>query len=130
MPEDGILEQIWGGAIRAHPRSAGSRVAQRLCTLLPIHAVSLVVEGSSRPPRLLREDHPLLPGLPIGDVLAEELGLEVPPGAVIVLEGVDFEARAGLSGDRIDWLIDDLLPDLAALCGLARLPGPGAGPPG
>ncbi len=81
-----ILEQIWSGSITALANPQESRIAGLLGELNPVAMVCLRSRRPMIRDYVLPEFFELVPGLPLGDVLAEELGLDVPYGALVVIE--------------------------------------------
>lgn len=96
-----LLEQIWSGAVTVWRDGEKGEIARGISALLPVETICLANAGPHRAPRVLPEATELLPGLSLGDVLAEELGLTVPFGAVVVFEEVAEDAGQSQSGDEI-----------------------------
>lgn len=63
-----------------------SRTAGLIRQILPIRLVCLVSSRPDAKPQLLPESVELMPGITLGDVLVEELGIEVPYGALVLVE--------------------------------------------
>ncbi|GHD99224.1 hypothetical protein U879_09575 [Defluviimonas sp. 20V17] len=96
-----LLEQIWSGAVTVWRDGEQGEIARGVCALLPVETICLANAEPHRAPRILPEATELLPGLSLGDVLAEELGLTVPFGAVVIFEEVAQAPGQFQSGDEI-----------------------------
>ena len=96
MIQDSVLGLIWQGAIQPARGTSDARFARMLRALIPVHAVLLTATQGIDRVALLLDETEVLPSLPLGDVLVEELGLDVPYGALIVLREPDL---AGLAPD-------------------------------
>jgi hypothetical protein len=109
MVKQALLEGIWNGSITALPAGASSRIAQAIADLAPVPIVCLMSATSLGDLRIWPEAAELMPGVSLGDVLVEELGLEVPYGALVIVETA-AEAGAGQIGmHQIECLIDHAL---------------------
>ncbi len=106
MVRKSLLESIWDGSITALPAGADCRIAREITRLVRVPVLSL---GASRPMGDLRvwpEALELMPGVTLGDVLAEELGLDVPYGALVVVEATEGAAAGRMDLREIEALID------------------------
>lgn len=81
-----VLQMIWRGDIEAAEGPAAQRLQQFLAMLFPVHSLWLSA-AHEHPARVCEAETELMPGLPLGDVLTEELGLDVPYGAMVVVDG-------------------------------------------
>lgn len=123
MQKDRLLEQIWEGAITVRSPDGMSPLARLLGALLTVPLVTLVGEDGGARPLALMETDELLPGASLGDVLAEELGLDVPRDAVVLIEPVAFADARSFSGRALGEELGRILADIAACADL-----PAAGP--
>jgi len=80
-----LLELIWQGAIRPAEGSDAARMARLLGALLPLKTICLTSSVGFDQSRVLTDEVELEPALPLGDVLSEELGLDVPYGTLVVV---------------------------------------------
>lgn len=85
MGQDRVLEDIWTGRIRAARGDAAQALSRQLRALVPVHHVLLSASAGVDRVAVMLDDSELMPALPLGDVLAEELSVDVPYGALIVL---------------------------------------------
>lgn len=92
-----LLHAIWtGDVIPVHP-GAKHALIDILETIFKIQTVVIEVPEGPLCGRVLQETTELMPDLPVGDVLEEELNISVPIGAVIVcLSRKALEAARGL----------------------------------
>ncbi|WP_212522750.1 hypothetical protein [Actibacterium sp. MT2.3-13A] len=81
--------------------------------LLPVRAVHLSATAGVDRVCILSDETELLPGLPLGDVLVEELGIDVPYGTAIVISEED-----GQDGPTTD---EDMSYNLGMVVGNALL---------
>ena len=123
MRKDRLLEQIWEGAVEVRSPDGMSPLARLLGALLTVPLVTLVAEDGGDQPIAMMETDELLPGAPLGDVLAEELGLDVPRDAVVLIEPAAFADARSYSGRALGEELGRILADIAACADL-----PAAGP--
>ncbi|GGE50616.1 hypothetical protein GCM10011360_42070 [Primorskyibacter flagellatus] len=85
MGQDRLLEDIWMGRIRAARGGEAQALSRQLRALLPVHHVLLTTDAGDDRVTVRMDDAEMMPALPLGDVLTEELGLDVPYGALVIL---------------------------------------------
>ncbi|EAQ01995.1 hypothetical protein OB2597_20261 [Pseudooceanicola batsensis HTCC2597] len=66
-----------------------------------MHHVLLTAETGRAPVEVLMDDAEMMPALPLGDVLVEELGLDVPYGALVVLRDAGSPAPVSYDAGTI-----------------------------
>lgn len=96
MQSSDLLEAIWRGDVaRAGAGDTEARFAGLLDRLMPMRRIGL--QRGDRPGgQVLPEDTELMPALPLGDVIEEELLLAAPRGAlVVILDGAVLRPGAG-----------------------------------
>jgi len=113
MQGDALLEQIWSGAIEARTADNMSPLARLLGALLTVPMVTLVSRSEVARPFAMMETDELLPDAPLGDVLAEELGLEVPRDALVLIEPVGFADARSFSGRALGEELGRILNQVA-----------------
>lgn len=113
MRDGRLLELIWQGAIAPATGHDARRVARALSAFLPLRTVMLTASAGLDRSLLLPDTTELLPELPLGDVLAEELSLDVPRGSLVLI--CDAALLAGPVHD------DDLSYELGMLVAEALL---------
>lgn len=79
------MELVWLGAIQPAEGAAARRTDRLLKSLLPVKFRSLTALTGIDGACVLPDETELLPALPLGDVLAEELDLDLPYGTLIVI---------------------------------------------
>lgn len=84
-----LLELIWQGSITTSRSKSTQRMAGLLKALLPLRAVHLRAKAGIDRVCVMLDETELMPALPLGDVLAEELALEVPYGTIVVITEED-----------------------------------------
>ena len=113
MQSDLVLEQIWSGVIEARSAENMSPLARLLGALLTVPMVTLVAHAKVARPFAMMETDELLPGAPLGDVLAEELGLDVPRDALVLIEPVGFADALSFSGRALGEELGRILNEIA-----------------
>lgn len=88
MSQHRVLEDIWAGRIRATRGSEAQALSRQLRALVPVHHILLAATAGIDRVTVMLDDAEMMPALPLGDVLAEELGVDVPYGALVVLRDV------------------------------------------
>ncbi|WP_146194463.1 MULTISPECIES: hypothetical protein [unclassified Thioclava] len=100
MKSNNLLAQIWEGSVKQVSAGAGSQGSLVAAALLPAQTVVLRSTHKEASLLVLPESEELLPGISLGDVLVEELGIEVPYGSLVVIEPANAaEVKHGF-GDR------------------------------
>ncbi len=113
MQGDLVLEQIWSGAIEARSAENMSPLARLLGALLTVPMVTLVAHAEVARPFAMMETDELLPGTPLGDILAEELELDVPHDALVLIEPVGFADALSFSGRALGEELGRILNEIA-----------------
>jgi hypothetical protein len=80
-----LLEMIWRGAVTPARGADCGRLARMFRALVPVQAVLLSAECGIDRVAVLKEEIELMPLLPLGDVIVEELSTDVPYGALVIL---------------------------------------------
>lgn len=83
-----------------------------LAELLPVRVVCLTAICELGETRVLSDETELEPALSLGDVLAEELSLDIPYGTLVVIEpagGRGEEDAAGTLSDRLGEIVGEVL---------------------
>lgn len=80
-----LLEGIWEGGVITTQSRLSKKVKHLLKLMLPFHTVCLGASSAVACSRIISEEIELLPALPLGDVMAEELSMDVPRGSMIVI---------------------------------------------
>lgn len=113
MRAEALLEQIWGNAIELRAPDDMSPLARLLGALLTVPMVTLVAHADGDHPYARMESDELLSGASLGDILAEELGLDVPQDAVVLIEPVSFADAPSYSGTALGEALGRILADIA-----------------
>ncbi|MDP5346988.1 MAG: hypothetical protein NWQ32_01170, partial [Paracoccaceae bacterium] len=99
MRQDRLLELIWQGDIKLGIGPGARRLQRAMAALLPLRVVCLGATSGVDRSCLMTDDAELLPELPIGDVLAEELSIDVPAGSLVVVREADLLSRPMLDDE-------------------------------
>ncbi|MCU4654345.1 hypothetical protein N8I71_16005 [Roseibacterium sp. SDUM158016] len=78
-----ILGILWSGQAKVIAETEAALFRTLLAALFPGRAVLIGIDGDEVNERALLDDTEVMPALSLGDVVAEELGISVPYGAVI-----------------------------------------------
>lgn len=108
-----LLKQIWGGLIEVRGPDDASPLARVLDVLLAVDTVSLVSKGGSTRPIAMMENVELMAGATLGDILVEELGIEVAKDAVILIEPQDMADADAFCGAELGQALSSVLVDVA-----------------
>lgn len=85
MRTENLLRLIWQGDVRAAADAKAHGFARAFQDIVQARMLVLSCGGGVTRPVVMAEDVELMPALPLGDVLAEELGLDVPYGTLVVM---------------------------------------------
>ncbi|MEI4472033.1 hypothetical protein [Frigidibacter sp. MR17.24] len=109
MQSAALLEEIWTGNLRPAGSDATAELAAMLDAFLPVRLLALDHHCLARP-LLLPDSAELLPDLPLGDVLVEEMGLEVPTGTLVLVADVGGQSSTSrLAGEAMGDLLERLV---------------------
>ncbi len=76
---------------------------------MDLTVITLTSKGDLPQPIAMMESAEVLPGTSLGDVLAEELGLDVPYGALVLVQPQGFAAAKDYSGNRLGELLGNVI---------------------
>jgi hypothetical protein len=110
---DALLAQIWGGGIEIDATSDPSGLTALLTSMISAPLVVLKADAALDRPYAFMEMTEVMEGVILGDVLAEELGLEVPYGAMILIEPKGYFESQPQSGTALGQLLGLVLMDIA-----------------
>ena len=89
-----LLQAIWAGEAKPAEAHGASTLRRILEEIFPFRMVILEVAKAPATGRVLTDETELMPGLPLGDVLAEECDLIVPAGTCIICCTADEMAES------------------------------------
>lgn len=113
MGQLGIVEQIWGGDISDVQESAVSPLEGLLASVVNVPVVTLASRVDGGRPYALLESSEVLPGVSLGDILSEELSLEVPFGSLILVQPMGFSDTKDFSGQKLGEMLGMIILDMA-----------------
>lgn len=113
MKESEVLELIWGGAVVLRGVDEMTPLARLLDALLIVPTITLVSNGIHHSPIAMASSNELLPAAPLGDVLAEELGIHVPHDAIILIEPAAMADATEVSGSNLGRELGSILISMA-----------------
>ena len=110
MDYDALLAQIWGGSIELDRAAEPSGLVALLTSMISVPLVVLQSDAEMDRPYAFMETTEVMDGVILGDVLAEEMELEVPYGAMILVEPKGFfdkKTSAGALGQILGLVLMD-----------------------
>jgi hypothetical protein len=113
MIGEDVLGQIWSNLVEPRALQDMSPLAQVLEAVLKVPTAGLVALSGLAEPVAFFEGEELIPGASLGDVLYEEMGLDVTPGSVVLIEPEKFADADAYSGKEIGQYLGTILMDLA-----------------
>jgi hypothetical protein len=120
MQNNFLLEQIWCRRIKVRNVNNISYLGSILEVLLATKVVSLIDENEHSAPYALSERSQLLPDVLLGDVLFEEMDLEVPANAIILVESAAFSEGESYDSRQLGDALASVLMDVAAFQGFGE----------
>ena len=79
-----VLELLWQGAIRPMHGTEANRLKRVLQAMLPMRIICLAASTGIDRISVLPDEIEVMPALPLGDVVVEELSVDVPYGALLM----------------------------------------------
>lgn len=116
------------------PSQGPSGLAALLTSMVSCPVVVLHSGADLDRPYALMESTELMEGVTLGDVLAEELGLEIPYDAMVLIEPLGYFDNQTVSGSKLGELLglallDVAHPSLPSKAGKRDVDGPDLGDP-
>ncbi|MWD28458.1 hypothetical protein E0K89_013315 [Aquicoccus sp. SCR17] len=84
-----MLELVWEGAVQPAEGRGAARLRRLLKAMLPVRIVCLSAATGIDRVTVLPDELEVMPALPLGDVIAEELPVEVPYGSLLLICDAD-----------------------------------------
>ncbi len=94
MRSEHLLGSIWKGDVVADDGEGVQEFLAAFQSIIPVQTLPLVLSGGLDRPTVLTDDVELMPALPLGDILAEELDIDVPYGSLVVILPARTQAQA------------------------------------
>lgn len=117
MRQERFLELIWQGDIDVAQGAGANRLHRGLSALLPLRIVTLAAAAGVDRRRIMPDSTEMMQDLPLGDVLAEELGINVPAGSLVVVSDAALMSRQVMD-DELSYDLGVLVAE--ALIGVIR----------
>lgn len=114
MQVNSLLKQIWSNKIAARERDSKSPLTSILEVLLSVSVVSLVLDSNATPAYAMAEHTELMPGVTLGDVLYEELNIDVPRNAIVLVESTDQANAVSCESHVLGGALGRVLIDLVS----------------
>ncbi|RMH46332.1 MAG: hypothetical protein D6688_04970 [Alphaproteobacteria bacterium] len=112
MENEVLLGLIWSGAVEALAVRE-TPLGAALDALLVVPTVVVVTKDVDHEPALFLADDEILPGCTVADLLAEELDIYAPEGAVVLVQSREAVDRQDISSERLGRELGGLLVALA-----------------
>lgn len=113
VEHSGLIGQIWGGTLTVEAEQGASPLAAVLGSLMDVPVVTLASDVEKTRPFAVMEETEVLPGASLGDVLAEELSIDIPYGALVLVQPKDFTKAQDLSGQKLGEIIGHIILEMA-----------------
>lgn len=107
-----VIGQIWGGDLSEDCNAQEAPLAGLLGSLMDVPVVTLSSEAKMERPIAMMEETEVLPGATLGDVLAEELSIEVPFGALVLIQPKSFAKSQDLSGQKLGEILGHIILEM------------------
>ncbi|SHF49717.1 hypothetical protein SAMN05444339_10710 [Loktanella atrilutea] len=85
MQEEKLTQSIWKGACCVDRADDCNQLKLLIKTLVPVETSVFQIQGWSGHPSVMADDIECIPGITLGDVLAEELDACVPYGSLVII---------------------------------------------
>lgn len=112
MERHGLIAQIWGGDLTEDKDSMGSPLAGLLGSLMDVPVITLTSDATMQRPIAVMEETEVLPGASLGDVLSEELGIDVPYGVLVLIQPAGFAKSKDLSGQQLGEILGHIILEM------------------
>gem|GEM_PF-4270135 len=112
VERNGLIAQIWGGDLSEGESLQGSPLAGLLESLMDVQVITLASDAEMKRPIAVMEETEILDGASLGDVLSEEMGIEVPYGALILVMPKDFSRSQDMSGQKLGEILGHIILDM------------------
>jgi len=109
-----LLERIWSQFIKMPESGCVSPLASILESLQPEKVVTLVQDSPLTAPYIMTEDTVLLPGVSLGDVLAEEFNVNVPKNSIVLVEPAHLANAKEYDPKEIGEVLGRILTDIVS----------------
>ena len=113
MEYEQLLTQIWGGAIEIDRSADKTALSALVTSLVSVPVVALTSTADLKRPVAVMESSDLMDGVSLGDILAEELGIEVPYGAMVLIQPKSAAQGTDLSAKKLGEFLGRVLLDVA-----------------
>ena len=115
MRNEMLLESIWQGEIVTTQTKMCKEVSRLLRMMLPLQTVCLSAKSGVKRSCIIAENLEVMPEIPLGDVLAEELSADVPFGSLIVIlkeQSLTVPLKKSEVSFQLGLLVGDALLDI------------------
>lgn len=106
-----LLTGIWDGGVRTTQSRLSKEIKHQLKLIFPLQTACLSAGSAVTCGRIIPEEVELLPALPLGDILAEELSENVPHGSMIVILK-EHECKSAMNKSEISFQLGLIIGDL------------------
>lgn len=112
MQEQEVLEQIWSARVEPRHRDRSSPLAQLLDTIFSVPTIGLVSTAGLSQPVAMMEGREMVMGATLGDILSEELDIDVPAGAIVLIEPAQLADADGYSAAELGQMLGQIMVNL------------------
>ena len=112
MERNGLIAQIWGGDLSEGDEQQGSPLAGLLSSLMDVPVITLNASSKMDRPIAVMEETEVIDGVSLGDALSEELSIEVPYGALVLIQPEGFTKSQDLSSKKLGEILGHIILDM------------------
>lgn len=112
MERSGLIAQIWGGDLSESNENQASPLAGLLGSLMAVPVITLTSSSEMVRPIAVMEETEVLDGVSLGDALSEELSIEVPYGALILIQPEGFARSHDLTSKKLGEILGQIILDM------------------
>ncbi len=108
-----LIAHIWNGDIALEDASKVSPLTGLLGSLLNIPVITVSCNAELAKPFALLESDEIVPGASLGDVLSEELSVDVPYGALVLVQPQEFSRQRDYTSAELGEILGGVILDMA-----------------
>ena len=112
MERNGLIAQIWGGDLSEGGEKQASPLANLLGSLMDVPVITLTSVAKMARPIAVMEETEVMEGVSLGDALSEELAIDVPYGALILIQPDGFSKSQDLTSKKLGEMLGHIILDM------------------
>lgn len=112
MERNGLIAQIWGGDLSESDAQLDTPLAGLLGSIMGVPVVTMTSVAKMLRPIAVMEDTEVMEGVTLGDALSEELDMDVPYGALILIQPEGFARNQDLTSKKLGEVLGQIILDM------------------